>query len=193
MKKKTKWIIGIGCGSIFLFFIIAVVLFFMGFFKDKENTRKEMIKIQDQYVLFKASIESYNEIREKVYTSIFNDLYYNTMEEKSESNQAVLKEAEKVVEKVEKTSKSLKKACLGVIYPDVSVNTKCSSFAIAYEQVVNSYVSDVEQYNQQIKAYNTWAKKEGKNILSPYQTNQKYLDYNQDKTYSGKEKIEDGE
>lgn len=193
MKKKGKIIALVSCGVFFIAFVTFIVLFFMGFAKDKQETKEEMKKIQKEYVSFKTSIESYNEVREKVYTSLFDEIYYETMEEKDASNKALLKEAEKVVEEVSKTSKSLKKACEGVIYPDVSINTKCDSFSLAYEQVVNSFVSDVESFNAQLKKYNLWATEKGKPALSNFETSWKYIDYNQDSEYSGKEELTDGE
>ncbi len=191
MKKNTKKKIGIGCGVIFLLFVVFIIWFILGFLEDKTETRKEMKKIQKEYVTFKSSIESYNTIRDQLYASVFKDTYYNTFKEKDPGNKEMLKEAEKIVKQVATASKSLKKACDGVIYPDVSINTKCSSFSLAYEQVINSFVSDVDAYNKQIDAYNTWIGKKEEQVES-YKTKRTYIDYNQDKKYSGKEEVEDG-
>ncbi len=187
MTKKKKLIIIGSCVVVFLSFVFFVLFFIFDFLDDKDKTRKEMKKIQEEYSAFKTSIENYNTARDKVYMDLFDVLYLNTMEEMDTQNREVLKATEQVVKEVEKTSSSLKKACEGVIYPDVSINTKCSSFALAYEQVVNSYVSDVANFNEQIKKYNEWAKEQQRTELAKYETKLKYIDYNKDKTYSGKE------
>ncbi len=191
MTKKKKIIIITIVGLLFLSFVIFVLSFILGFLEDKDQTRKEMKKIQKEYTSFKSSIESYNTARDRVYQEIFDVLYFDTMEVTDASNRKILEETEAIVQNVSKTSSSLKKACEGVIYPDASINTKCSSFALAYEQVVNSYVSDIENFNEQIKKYNEWAAPQQRQQLSSYQTKLKYIDYNKDKEYSGKE-VQDG-
>ena len=187
MSKKKKRIFLVTCVAFFLLIALFLLFFFLGFLEDKEKTKEQMQIIQEAYVSFKTSIESYNDVYDKVYTTLFEGVYYETMEEEDFKRKAVLKEEEKIVQDVFTTSKMLKKVCDGIIYPDASINTKCSSFALAYEQVVNHFVSHVDAYNQQIKDYNMWASSHQKTSLMSYETTFNYIDFDHDKVYSGKE------
>ena len=82
----------------------------------------------------------------------------------------------------------LEKYCKNVYYTDSKVNTKCKEYGEVYEQVINAFVSDVKLYNENITNYNKYqAEKGGTLFLNSYVTKKKYLDYNGDKKYQGKE------
>ena len=78
----------------------------------------------------------------------------------------------------------LNKLCDDVYYPDSNTNNKCSNYKVIYEQVVNYFVSDIANYNKNVKQCN---KSITDNKISIYKTNKKYIDYNNDKKYDGKD------
>ena len=69
-------------------------------------------------------------------------------------------------------------------YPDSNTNNKCSNYKVIYEQVANYFVSDIANYNKNVKQCN---KSITDNKISIYKTNKKYIDYNNDKKYDGKD------
>ena len=73
-------------------------------------------------------------------------------------------------------------------YPDGVINSKCNNYKAIYEQVVNYYVTDIKNYNNNIKKYNEYQKSINSNlILNIYKTDKDYIDYNEDKIFDGKE------
>ena len=82
----------------------------------------------------------------------------------------------------------MEKLCSNVYYPDGNINAKCSEFGGVYEQIVNAFVSDIKLYNDNINKYNEYAKENGSDTsLEAYKTEKKYIDYNKDKKFDGKD------
>ena len=181
MKKKMIIII---C-SIVLIIGILITWFIISINNDKKKTLKRMDNIVSQYDKFKESVLEFNDNREKIYNEMFNDLYLDTIK----SNYGVwiskLSEYEKFVDKVNKESFDLKKQCKNVYYPNQEINNKCRAFIIAYEEVNNYFVSDVDLFNRNIDSYNN----EEESSLDKYKTKKIYIDFDGDKKYRGKEEI----
>ena len=57
-----------------------------------------------------------------------------------------------------------------------------------YEQVINYFVSDIKTYNKNVISYNNYQATLGTGLsVIKYNTNKKYIDYNNDGKYDGKE------
>ena len=73
-------------------------------------------------------------------------------------------------------------------YPDGTIDSKCNNYKVIYEQVINYFVTDINNYNNNIKKYNEYQKSINSNlILNIYKTDKDYIDYNEDKIFDGKE------
>lgn len=169
--------------------IIGVLTFFINSFKkDQLQTQKIMNTIIDKYDRFEDKVLDFNDIRESTYKIVFKDIYYDSLKENYENFNNKMHELEKSVNTVIKQSSELKKYCKNY-YSDSSVNTKCSTFKNLYEEVNNSFVSDVNKYNELLTNYNNYLKENGNNSgeLVLYKSDKKYIDFNKDKEYSGKE------
>ena len=82
----------------------------------------------------------------------------------------------------------MKSMCGDIYFTDTSTNNKCSSYDSVYEQIVNAFVSDVNLYNKSIDSYNKYQKELNSGLsLNKYKTSKKFIDYNKDKKYEGKE------
>lgn len=185
MKKKTKIII---ITSIIMIVFLIIGLFIGSMRKDKKETKKVMDLIIKDSEKFENSVVSFNEQREKVYSTIFVETYYDTIKENYETWNNQLKDYEQTIDQLETTSKNLKKYCNGMYYSKAEVNEKCNDFSSLYEEVVNTFVNDITSYNKMIKEYNEYMKENNSNeTLNEYNTKKKYIDYNKDKSYSGKE------
>ena len=185
MKKKTVVFIII----IILIPLILLGLFVLGLFKDKSDSKQAMGIIEKDYKVFEEKAIEFNDYRDNIYNTVFADSYYESFKDKYSSFNDMFKDYEKLTDEVIETSKNLIKYCNGIYYTSAVVNTMCSNFSGSYEVLVNSFVKDVGNYNILINEYNTYLKEN--NIdgdkLSKYKTNKKYIDYNKDKKFDGKE------
>ncbi len=184
MKKKTKIILIV---SIIAMIFLIVGLFIGNMKKDKKKTQQVMEIILKESKEFENNVLSFNERREEVYTEIFIETYYDTIKENHDKWSNLLEEYETTIDKIENASKNLKKYCNGMYYSKAEVNQKCNDFSALYEEINNTFVSDIESYNKTIEEYNEYAKENNVEAVSTYQTKKKYIDYNKDKSYSGKE------
>ena len=162
--------------------------FFVNLKEDQEATKKRTVDVAEVYRGFSEQVDNFNDIRNDLYLSVFDQLYYENIGQIDAGVQESLKTYEKIVDDIAVTTKQLKNLCGNIYFTDTSTNTKCSSYASVYEQIVNAFVSDVKFYNESIDNYNDYQEKlKLNNSLNHYDTNKKYIDYNNDKKYEGKE------
>ncbi len=184
--KKNKKIIFILL-VILIIFISLIILFINNLRKDQIKTKKVMNEILSKYDEFEDQVLVFNDIRDKVYSSVFVDTYYDTIKEKYKNNINSLKELEDSVNVIINKSKKLKNNCKGY-FSSSDVNSKCLSFNNTYEEVINSFVTDINKYNEIIDNYNEYITENGTGeILDKYKSSKKYIDFNNDSKYSGKE------
>lgn len=182
---------------------IAIVLFVLGFLsifsglgvgfvsslqEDRTATLARMEDVKLEYKNFSDSVDVFNDIRNSLYLSVFEEVYYDTMASTDASVKESFSNYEASVNGVMKTVDNLSSLCDSIYFPDNNVNIKCNGFGSVYEQIVNAFVSDVELYNNNILQYNDYQKENGATLsLDGYVTEKKYIDYNKDKKYEGKE------
>lgn len=185
MKKNKVIIISI--------LVVAILLTFITFFiisirRDKLETKKVMNTIIKKYDIFEKKVLKFNEFRDEVYTTVFADTYYDAIGSSYSDNNNRIKKLEEIIDEVEKSANQLKKYCKNVYYSDSDVNRKCSSFKSLYEEVINSFVSDIDKYNKVLDNYNNYIKDSGGGeTLEKYNTKKKYIDFDGDKEFVGKE------
>ena len=182
---------------------LSVILFIMGFLlifsglgvgfiadlnKDREATLLRMEDVKNEYRNFSNSVDSFNDIRNSLYLTVFEDVYFDTMASNDMTVKQTFADYETSVNSVSETVKKLSGLCGDIYFFNDSVNEKCSSFSSVYEQIVNAFVTDVRLYNNNILQYNQYQSDLGtNNVLEDYITEKKYIDYNNDKEYEGKE------
>ena len=180
--------------------IIVIVIVVLGIFlglvsffvnslkKDQLETKKIMNMIVKEYDLFEDQVLTFNDVRDQVYIVVFQDTYYDSLKDSYEKFNNTMQELEKNVDQVVDQSLKLKSHC-DTYYSDSSINNKCSTFKQLYEEVMNSFVNDVEKYNELLDDYNDYLKENGHTDegLLEYKTDKKYIDFNKDKEYSGRE------
>ena len=154
--------------------------FLTGLRKDKENTLNLMKVVDDEFETFSANTSVFESSREDLYA----DLLEGVVCEQFISNDVAIKNRlsnyENLVDELSKNAKKLDKLCVDVYYPNSSTNNKCLNYKNIYEQVNNYFVTDIYNYNKNVKACNGTTIKE-------YKTKKKYIEYNGDKKYDGKE------
>lgn len=187
-NKKVKILATVGVA---LITIGVVTNFVMNLKSDKKEVNHRMEIITGAYEIFKTNANNFSQLRDDLYTDVFSEIYYETLKENIEIYKTKLKEYETTLEQVEKEALTLEKNCQGIYYPEASINTKCTTFAKSYEEMVNYFVNDVMQVNKNIEEYNKYQTENatGNILLEKYSTTKKYIDFNKDKKYEGKEEV----
>ena len=160
------------------------MLFITSFAKDVSDTKENSEAIQTQYQDFKVLIEEFNSERELVYTNIINELFEDHILEYYDTWKKTLLDYEKIIQKVAGYKDSLEKRCVGILYNDSGLQSKCDSMLISYETAVNYYVKDVDKFNSFIMSYNEGISELDQKEVFPLNYN--YIDFNDDGKYLGK-------
>ncbi len=185
-KVKILVLIGITCivWGLILMFVSSVK-------KDQKEMNARMDKIVNSYDKFSKKIEEFNTMRDSLHTEFLDKVYYEKLETQDTDFKNKLKIYEELVSSISLSTKNnLRKYCQDNIYYSSSdVNNKCAAYKQAYEEMVNSFVDDVNTYNSNIDQYNKYLDTQGATNalrLEKYQTKKQYIDYNKDGTYSGR-------
>ncbi len=192
MNKKNK--------TIKILVIIGIALVVWGFImmfissvkKDQKEMNSRMETITNSYKDFTKKIEEFNKKRDELHKEFLDKVYYETLATQDTGFKNKLKEYEEMVSNISLSTKdNLRKYCVDdIYYSSADVNNKCAAYKLAYEEMVNSFVDDINRYNSNLTQYNNWLDANGKTDsihLEAYQTKKKYVDYNKDGEYSGKE------
>ena len=190
-KKKVIVIFLLGMISLITGFIL---LFISNLKQDQKEMNNRISIIIKQYDKFSSELEKVNTTRDELHNDFLDTIYYDTFEKNDTSYKNRLLEYEEAVTKISKDNKTLKEYCNSNIYYSSSdANSKCSAFNLAYEQMVHSFVDDINKYNSNITKYNSWLDEQGNTVslkLEKYKTKKTYIDFNKDGDYSGKEEVE---
>ena len=193
-KKKITILILLGIISIVVGLII---LFISNLKKDQQNMNDRISIIIKEYNSFSKDLNKVNKTRDTLHNDFLDKIYYDTFEKNDTSYKNRLLEYEEDVTDISKNNKKLKEYCNSNIYYSSSdANSKCSAFNLAYEQMVNSFVDDINKYNSNISMYNSWLDGQGNTSslkLEKYKTKKTYIDFNKDGNYSGKEEVKKDE
>lgn len=187
-NKKVKILVLIGITCI----IWGLILMFVSSVKkDQKEMNARMDKIVNSYDKFSKKIEEFNTMRDSLHTEFLDKVYYEKLETQDTDFKNKLKTYEELVSSISLSTKNnLRKYCQDNIYYSSSdVNNKCAAYKQAYEEMVNSFVDDVNTYNSNIDQYNKYLDTQGATNalrLEKYQTKKQYIDYNKDGTYSGR-------
>lgn len=155
---------------------------------DKNRTYKRMNDVNNSFEVFSTNVTAFENFRDELYTNVFSNTYFDTMYIDDTNIKNKLSNYENLVDELDKNTKNLNHLCDDVYYPDSAVNKKCSNYRSIYEQVINYFVSDIDSYNKNVEKYNNYQASQGSNlIIKNYKTTKKYIDYDNDGKYSGKE------
>ena len=166
----------------------SVSSFIIGLQRDREETYKRISIVNDEFEEFSTKTTIFENFRDELYTGVLGNVYYDTMSKDDKKIKEKLSNYENIVDDMSKSVKELDKLCEDVYYPDSKTNSKCSNYKSIYEQVNNYFVSDIKIFNKNVSKYNDYQKSQKSNLnVKPYSTNKKYIDFNEDGKYDGKE------
>lgn len=163
-------------------------------YKNESDKQKalEALKtsIVNDYEDFKVKVEVFSEERTNIYQSLNKITYLTDIKVNYASLIEEYKKYEETLKEIDKVSKDLKVNCFEQEFKEVTINNKISAFVINYEQAVNYFIQDVNNFNEKVKLYNDWLKQtyptaqvvELEEYVSSYT---KYVDVNNDGVFEG--------
>ena len=185
-SKKLGIMILIG----FLLIVIGIISYIIiNYNSDQAEVRKRMEAVRDSYESFKTDVDSFNSIRDDIYTNVFtDDMYYQTLKDNDASFKELYKSYSESLDKIDKDYDGVKDKCINVLHPEADVNNKCEAIVSSYEEVVNTYISDVSSYNNLITSYNKWLSDTNSSDvkLEEIKLDRDYIDINGDREYNGR-------
>lgn len=188
MTKRIKILFSLSAFCIVLGLILS---FTVNFKLDKEEVAARMNIINATYELFKQNTQEFSTTRDNLYDNVFSELYFETLNETIPNCLEELQKYEIVLDQVGKDAEKLKNNCENIYFPSSDVNTKCKTATETYEEMVNYFINDITQVNQNIEDYNKYNQENNTKIapVQKYNTTKKYIDFNDDNEYSGKEEF----
>ena len=185
-SKKLGIMILIG----FLLIVIGIISYIIiNYNSDQAEVKKRMEAVRDSYEAFKTDVESFNSIRDNIYTNVItDDMYYQTLKDNDASFKELYKSYSESLDKIDKDYSGVKDKCINVLHPEADVNNKCEAIVSSYEEVVNTYISDVSSYNNLITSYNKWLSDTNSSDvkLEEIKLDRDYIDINGDREYNGR-------
>ena len=185
-SKKLGIMILIG----FLLIVIGIISYIIiNYNSDQAEVKKRMETVRDSYEAFKTNVESFNSIRDNIYTNVFtDDMYYQTLKDSDASFKELFNNYKDNLDKIDKDYDDVKDKCINVLHPEADVNNKCEAIVSSYEEVVNTYISDVNNYNNLITSYNKWLSDTNSSDvkLEEIKLDRDYIDINGDREYNGR-------
>lgn len=183
MKKKIPIVI------LIVGFLLIVAGIAFGFYKEISEAKREKQEIEEkivkEYQDFEIEIEKFNEIRSGYYEDINSNLYKESVEDEYDNWIKVLNDYTEAVDNVQNKSVYLQDKCIDKSYSNKDVISKCESFIIAYETVINYYTKDVNEFNEIINEY--LKENDDKEEITEYNLKYSYTDIDSDGNFHGKD------
>lgn len=181
MKRKAILVAVVG---VLCIFGGSVTAFIESFASDVNSTKENVEIIEKKYDGFKKLMESFNTERELLYANVINNLYIEDVILKYNEWFGYYGEFQKTIQSVEEYRDMLEERCLGILYNDSNIQSKCDSMVISYETAINYYVKDVNKFNKFLNTYNEGAHEIDRvSLFELYGYN--YIDFNDDGNYLG--------
>lgn len=156
--------------------------------EDQENTQARMLVVKDEFTTFNNAVSKFELERDNLYTESLGNIYYDSLLTDDVFLKNKFSNYENLVDEIIKKVIIMDDLCRDVYYPDSTVNNNCNDYKLIYEQVINYFLEDVKLYNNTIKTFNEQQVAIGSTYaIIEYKTSKKYVDYNNDGIFEGKE------
>ena len=188
MKRVVVILISIlivGLGAFCTYYTISV--------ENKRTEEKELKeKINQEYDLFKKSVEEFSIERDNVYSVLTTIDYLENIPKIYNNLVGAYKKYEEKLDKVVSNGDLLKEDLLGKEFKNKDLSSKQDAYVTNYEQSYNYFVSDVKKLNSQLELYNKMVEADTTKSfkkLDLYEAKYKELiDLNEDGIFSGIDK-----
>lgn len=156
--------------------------------EDQEKTQARMLVVKDEFEAFNNAVSTFELERDTLYTESLGNIYYDSLSTDDILLKNKFSNYENIVDEIVKKVNIMDDLCKDVYYPDSTINSNCSDYKLIYEQVVNYFMEDVKLYNNTIKTFNEQQVAVGSTYaIIEYKTSKKYVDYNKDGIFEGKD------
>lgn len=192
VKKRNRHL-GVMILVGFLLIVIGIISYIViNYNSDQAEVKKRMDEVTDAYDIFKSDVDSFNSIRDNIYTEVMQDTYYDTLKNNDANYKELFNSYKESLEVIDKDYSKVESSCVNVLHPDSKVNNKCEAIIVGYEEVINTYISDVNSYNELIDSYNKWLDDNSSTDpkLEKIKLDRDYLDINGDREYAGRSEAE---
>lgn len=182
MKKKyivLLIIVLIICGS---------VKFLIDLNNEKKETEVVVSAINDNYKELENNVNEYNKYRESIGDRL-STYYQESFSSNYEDIANEFKEYDKVIVNIKNNVEKINDNCGNRIFADSNINNICNGYKSLYEEMINVYLNDVNNFNRFVNTYN----EENENKLSLFKSStiDDYIDYDKDGEYKGMENNEE--
>ena len=184
---NKKWISVLLIIIVFLI-IFGVVKFVVDLNKEKEMTEEVVSIINSSYQELQSNVIEYNKYRSLVGDSL-SSYYQDSFGDEYDKIVSEFEGYDKVVSNISNNIDVIKNNCGDKIFADSDVNDICNSYKSSYEEIVNVYVNDINNFNKFVNTYNSETGNDLSNFKSSVIDN--YIDYNNDGEYRGMEDNEE--
>ena len=163
-------------------------MFLTGLKQDREKVLARMGDVTAEYEKFNTNVSLYGDYREDLHESLFENLFLETMYTSDKLVKEELLKYENRVDEIALSVNVLDDLCKNVYYPKSDVNNMCKNYKTMYEQVVNYFVMDISDYNDNVKKYEEYRKSiNSDQVVKKYESKKDFIDYNNDGAFDGKE------
>ena len=181
MKNKKNIIILL----LTLFIGVVVILVVYNTLNSRTIKKEKQDKVTKAYSDLTEEVKEYNEIRTQ-YNEKISNFILDKYKEEHEEYLKLLNSYNEVITNIDKSINALSDNC-NIIYKDSNTNKICSNYKQTYEKLINIYISDIKNYNNNITKYNEY---KNDNIELYKAIYDEYIDYNNDNTYEGRDNNE---
>ena len=184
---NKKWL------SVILVIIVILIIFFVVKFvfdlnKEKEMTEEIVSLINSSYQKLQSNVSEYNKYRSLVSDSL-SSYYQDSFGDEYDEIVNEFKEYDKVISNISNNIDVIRDNCGDKIFADSDVNDICNSYKSSYEEIINVYVNDINNFNKFVNTYNNETGNSFSNFKSSVIDN--YIDYDNDGEYRGMEDNEE--
>jgi len=178
---SNKKILTISILSMFTVILIIVGLILFSVNRKQKMLIENVDIIKSNYAKFSSNTSDSEKIKEEL-TDKLTTFSNETYEEEHQEYQRILKEYDANIKYINEIVEDLEERCQ-YKYDDTITNLLCRGYDILYEESINSYITNVNEYNNKLTMYNDTADKKYNLHTLIYD---KYIDYDKDGEYEGK-------
>ena len=178
---SNKKILIISIFSMFSVVMTIVAMIFFSINKSANAMTENIAMIKSNYANFSSNLSDTKEIKTNLLSKL-SSFENGTYEEVHDNYVETLKEYDKNVKYIDSLVKDMEKRCK-YKYEDITIQLLCKGYDALYEETINAYITNINNYNKKLTKYN-------ETIEIPYKLHKpvydKYIDYDKDGECEGK-------
>ena len=180
---NKRWI------SVILIIIIILIIggiikFIIDLNKEKAMTEETISLINSSYQELENNVREYNKYRGLISDNL-SSYYKDSFLAKYNDLISNFEEYDKIILNISNNIDTIKNNCGDSLFANSEINDICNSYKSSYEEIVNVYIGDINNFNKFVNTYNSETGEELNKIKSSVIDN--YIDYNNDGEYRGME------